>query len=201
MHPPFGARQDTRSLACYGITWERISPAPDAPFPAARTARHFFNPGVRTWSVIVRNQPNPGTDQFFAAAIPIGTPSPEAGEQKTYDFAIVAKTQFGGRALRVGYSLVVQAGTTVSGHTASSAPGPPVQWIKRVDIVPAEVSVAWGWSFGMSVVVSDPLEYADGLSPAPVLPIQLDVVLDTAAKQFRESRTHVVCPKGVYVVA
>lgn len=187
---PFDSSRDSRALTCANAQWERIGPAapalPGGLWTACGSVR-FFNGGQRTWRLIEKNKP---VDQAsWASASPADAAPTPSSTVLTQQFSVSAKNLYGVSVVMIRYRFAVQSGR---GPEASD------RWISQLSVKPGEPDIALGWNVGMTVVAQEPREYADAGAAIAVLPVKIDLTIETKLKRFEASKLHLVTPTGVF---
>jgi hypothetical protein len=189
---PFESATDSRALTCGNVQWERIGPAapalPHGLWTACGSAR-FFNGGRRTWPLIEKNKP---ADQAsWASASPASAAPTPSSITLTQEFSVSAKNLYGVSVVMIRYRFVVQTGCRQ---------GAPDQWIDRCSVVPGGLDIALGWTVGMTAGLQEPREYEDAGAAIAVLPVRIDLTIETKLKRHEASQMHLVTPAGIFSV-
>jgi hypothetical protein len=187
---PFDTSLDSRALTCSGVQWERIGPAAP-PLPnglwTAYGSTRFFNLGRRTWLLVEKNKPV--TQASWASASPADIAPGSGSTVLTQEFSVRAKNYYGVPVVTIRYRFGVQAG---------SETGASDRWIGQLSVAPGELSVASGWNVSMTVLAQEPREYPDAGATIAVLPVKIDLAIETKMKRHDASKMHLVVPTGVF---
>ena len=172
------------------VQWEQLGPAAIALPNGLWTpvgSDGFFNGGRRNWALVEKNKP---VDQAsWASASPAGAaPTPTSTALKQ-EYSVTVKNLLGVTVIAIRYGFTVQ--------TARGA-APPDQWISRLIVSPGTVDIAYGWNVGMTVVVQEPREYDSAGAAIAVLPVTIELAIDTKLKHSEESKLYLVTPVGVF---
>jgi hypothetical protein len=175
---------DPRALTIDQIRWDAIGPSNPALAGVLVAARLSSLPALRggkSWPLILRNQTMP-PDVWVSS----GQASSDADAPSTpvaQEFVVSARNRYGTQALLVRYRVLAQC---------DGAAGAPEQTIARLTFNVGQVSIAWGWTVSMRVVVRDNPGAAIAL-----LPVNVVLELSSAVKSQEESMLHVVSPAGI----
>jgi hypothetical protein len=77
--------------------------------------------------------------------------------------------------------------------------GPSDRWIGQLSVAPDELSVAAGWNVSMTFFAQEPREYPDAGATIAVLPVKIDLTIETKMKRHDASKMHLVVPTGVFL--
>lgn len=189
-----GKALDLRALTIDQVRWDAIgSAAPDLAndLQGLRRSPQFVSLGQKSWPLILRNQPAP--QGFWLSASPASseddpTPATQEFTPVTQEFAVIAKNRYGSQVLIVRYRVLAHCG---GGATKAD------QSIVRLAFNIGQVSIAWGWTVDMRVVVQEPQGCGTADAPIVVLPAKVELKFDTTFKSHGESKVHLVTPLGI----
>jgi hypothetical protein len=185
MAQPYGTKEDPSAFTCDSIRWEGIVAVVPAAMRNVRGSGRFFNRGQRTWPLIAGN--SPVAQSCWASASPGDASAAPGSTTLTREFSVSAKNRYGISVAMLRCRLLVQSGDRD-------------QWIARLSLAASEASIAYGWNVKMSVGIEEPCECGDGAAAIAVLPLHIDLVVETKIKQVREAKRYLVSPTDAYPV-
>jgi hypothetical protein len=188
MASPFGSETDPKAFMCDDIRWDAIggaAPVLPGTLRSTRASTSFINLGQRSWPLISDNKP--AALVGWASACPVGVVPPPGEPGFTREFSVLGRNHFGSTVFHIRYRLAVQAGANGL-------------FIARFHTEPREASIAFGWKVNLTVSTQAPLECGDGGAATAVLPVKLDLVVDTKIKRSQASQSYLVVPKGAFPV-
>jgi hypothetical protein len=183
---------DPRSLTCdsAGIKWERTGFADPALWSAPRDLRRtatFVNRGQKAWPLVNRNQAT-AIGAYWASACPMdGTGSTPLRQ----GFAVSVKNGYGSPVIYIEARFQLQTG---------GGAGKADRYITRLEIAPAQVELARGWTVDLAVTLREPEEYGEASGPCAAMQAVFDLSIETEIKKMQQTSLFVIFPQGVVSV-
>lgn len=135
----------------------------------------IINVGQKIWTIIEKGQPVVSVQSYSASAMPTGISkwNQLSGWQPTQSqsFKIIYKNLFGMEVVNFTYRVLFNYGGSFNGKG---------RYISGATIIPANVSVAWGYTFNSSVTI--PTVNNAGTTENPVGGIQMNVNWEVETK-------------------
>jgi hypothetical protein len=149
--------------------------------------------GRQIWKIVEANQPVMRAHLETTSVVPQGISDWKVLEgwsaPKSRLFRSVYRNLYGAQVVRFDYRVIYTAGGSYNGHG---------KYLARISVVPAHVTVAWGYTFNAEAHV--PVVTNEGSQTNPIAAAQIDVQwsVDTAMRHYTETSSYYVSGDGTF---
>lgn len=154
----------------------------------------IINLGKKIWDVIVKNRPVVNVKNFSASAVPQGITAWQQLEgwqtPKTKTYQVTYKNLYGMNVVDFKFRVLYTTGGSYQGQG---------KYIARVTIIPADLSVAWGYTFNANVEVPSVLNTGTKENPIAGAEVQLHWSVDTVVKHIQSTVNFFVKGNGTFI--
>ena len=153
---------------------------------------NIVNAGEFVWSIIEANKPTVKTTTDVANAIPkdadwsslVGWSAPQSKA-----FHVSYKNGYGGNAVDFTYHVIYLYGGNVAGKG---------RFLNGVSIVPANVTVAWGYTFTAQAKIPSVTNAGTVADPIAAMEVQMQWTVSTMVKSIEQTQSYFVRGDGQF---
>lgn len=149
--------------------------------------------GDKIWKIIEKNKPVVNQKYQAVSLVPEGATKWEQLERwsmpKTKVYHMVYKNGFGGTVVEFKYRIAFSYGGSVNGKGA---------YLSRIEIEPALLNVAWGYTFTANGEVVNPMNAGTKKAPIAAAELRMNWRVNTVLKHSEESTRFYVRGDGLF---
>jgi hypothetical protein len=185
--------EEGREVPLVGLTLESGSPLEDLN-EANVILDQILNMGKKIWAIIEANRPVVNHRTDVAHALPLGVASATQLENwampKAKLFRASYRNGFGSNVVDFKYRVIYTHGGQVNGKGA---------YLTNVTMIPAELNVAWGYTFQADGAVPSVVNVGSSQSPVAGMSLDMKWKVVTVVKHHEMTQSFFVQGDGVFV--